>query len=134
MTADDMRVPINSDTDIVTARQKGRALAAQLGFSGSELTLIATAISEVARNIVEYAGSGEILFTPVSQSGQHGIVIVAQDEGPGIPDIERALQDGYSTSGGLGLGLPGAKRLVDDLQIESEPGRGTKVIMKKWKQ
>lgn len=129
-----MRVPINSDADIVTARQKGRALAAQLGFSGSELTLIATAISEVARNIVEYAGSGEIHFTPVSQGGRHGIVIIAQDEGPGIPDIERALQDGYSTSDGLGLGLPGAKRLVDDLQIESEPGRGTKVTMVKWNQ
>lgn len=133
MKADSRRVPIESSSDIVFARQKGRVLAEQLGFSGSELTLIATAISEVARNIVEYAGSGEILFIPILQGNRRGIMIVAQDEGPGIADIERALQDGYSTSGGLGLGLPGAKRLMDDLQIVSELEQGTKVTMIKWK-
>ena len=134
MTTDNnRRVPIDSSGDIVSARQKGRVLAEQLGFSGSELTLIATAISEVARNIVEYAGSGEILLIPIVQGNRRGIKIIAQDEGPGIPDIEHALQDGYSTSSGLGLGLPGAKRLMDDLQIVSGLGQGTKVTMIKWK-
>lgn len=133
MAAAERHVPIHSDGDIVAARQQGRALAEQLGFSGSELTIIATAISEMARNIVEYAGAGDIVLSPIYQGNRQGIIITARDEGPGIPDLELALQDGYSTSGGLGLGLPGVKRLMDELEVMSEIGRGTIVVMKKWK-
>lgn len=133
MATGERRVPIRSDGDIVAARQQGRALAEQLGFVGSELTIIATAISEIARNIVEYAGAGDIVLSPIYQGNRRGIVITAHDEGPGIRDLELALQDGYSTSGGLGLGLPGVKRLMDELEVVSEMGRGTTVVMKKWK-
>ncbi|MHB8483505.1 MAG: anti-sigma regulatory factor [Nitrospiria bacterium] len=126
------RVSIVCSTDIVTARQNGRALGSQIGFSGSDLTIIATAISEVARNIVEYAGKGEIILSPIQKNLSDGILIIAQDEGPGISDISRALQDGYSTGHGLGLGLPGARRLMDEFEIESELRKGTTVTMKKW--
>jgi serine/threonine-protein kinase RsbT len=125
-------VAICSAADIVTARQRGRALASRLGFSSSELTIIATAISEVARNIVEHAGRGEILLNVVQQDGRLGLSVVARDEGPGIHDVAKALQDGYSTSHGLGLGLPGARRLMDDFEIVSEKGSGTMVTMRKW--
>jgi len=126
------RVVISSAADIVTARQVGRALAAELGFDGSDLTLIATAISEVARNIVTHAKSGEILLAPANNSSKHGICIIARDEGPGIKNLNRAMQYGYSTNKGLGVGLPGAKWLVDEFEIESKVGDGTKVTMKKW--
>jgi serine/threonine-protein kinase RsbT len=126
------RVPIRSDVDIVVARQKGRALAAQLGFTGSDLTVIATAISEIARNIVSYAGSGEIDIAGAKNGAKRGISVVAHDEGPGIPDVALALQDGYSTGKSLGLGLPGAKRLMDEFEIESAIGNGTTIKMKKW--
>jgi serine/threonine-protein kinase RsbT len=125
-------VRIASDADIVVARQAGRKLAAGLGFSGSDLTVIATAISEVARNIVVYAGHGEILLDTVREGSRRGILIVAQDEGPGIADLGRAMQDGYSTSGSLGMGLPGAKRLMSTFDIVTEVGKGTTVTMKKW--
>lgn len=131
--ANETRVPINSDSGIVTARQQGRALAAQVGFSSNELTLIATAISEVARNIIEYAQHGEILLSLVQERGRQGILIMARDDGPGISDIAQAMQDGYSTRRSLGLGLPGAKRLMDEFEIVSEVGKGTTVTMKKWK-
>ena len=130
--ADEIRVPIDSDVDIVVARQQGRALAAPLGFSGVDLTLIATAISEVARNIVVYAKRGEIVLSLANQGSRRGIVVVARDDGPGIPDLAQAMQDGYSTSRGLGLGLPGAKRLMDEFEIISQPGKGTTIVMKKW--
>jgi len=126
------RVPIKQGGDIITARQQGRALAAQLGFSSADQTLIATAISEMARNILVYAKSGEIILHP-EQDGRSGITIIARDEGPGIPDINRALQDGYSTSGSLGVGLPGTKRIMDEFTIVSVVGKGTTVTMKKWK-
>lgn len=132
--ADRVCVQINSEIDIVTARQKGRDKAQQLGFSSTELTLIATAISEVVRNIVEYAKRGELCVGMVQQGDKRGIVVVAQDSGPGIPDINLAMQDGYSTGKSLGLGLPGAKRLMDEFEIVSEVGKGTKVTMKKWVQ
>ncbi len=132
--ADKVCVPINSEIDIVTARQKGRELAQQLGFSSTELTLIATAISEVVRNIVEYAKQGELCVGIAQQGDKRGIVVVAQDSGPGIPNVKLAMQDGYSTGKSLGLGLPGAKRLMDEFEIVSEVGRGTKVTMKKWVQ
>ena len=134
MTAGEIRVAINSDQDIVTARQKGRALATELGFATGDATLIATAISELARNIVSYARRGEITLKIVDGSGRQGILVIASDDGPGIPDIRQALRDGFSTSGSLGLGLPGVRRLMDEFEITSQPGRGTIVAVKKWKQ
>ena len=132
MAAAEIRVAINSDQDIVGARQKGRALAIQLGFSAAEATLIATAISELARNIITYARKGEIRLQTSENSARQGIVVTASDEGPGIPDIHQALRDGFSTSGSLGLGLPGVRRLMDEFQISSQTGRGTTVTVKKW--
>lgn len=132
MTAEKM-VPILSETDIVVARQSGRTLAAEAGFAGSDLTVIATAISEVARNILAYARTGEILLQQIQRDKQIGLLIVARDKGPGIPDVALALQDGYSTGNGLGLGLPGARRLMDEFEIVSEVARGTTVTMRKWK-
>lgn len=134
MRAGEIRVAINSDQDIVTARQKGRALAIELGFSTGDATLIATSISELARNIVSYARKGEIILKAVQGSSRLGISIVASDRGPGIWDIRQAMKDGFSTSGSLGLGLPGVRRLMDEFEIDSEPGRGTIVTVKKWKQ
>jgi serine/threonine-protein kinase RsbT len=131
--AGEIRVAINSDQDIVTARQKGRALAMEAGFSTGDATLIATAISELARNIVSYARKGEITLKIVSASVRQGILIVASDNGPGIPDIRQAMRDGFSTSGSLGLGLPGVRRLMDEFEITSQPGKGTMVAVKKWK-
>ena len=125
-------VAINSAADIVAARQKGRALALELGFDGSDLTLIATAISEVARNIVTHAKSGEIALAPVNHGSRRGLQIIARDEGPGIKDVAKAMQYGYSTNKGLGVGLPGAKWLMDDFDIETKVGKGTTVTMKKW--
>ena len=125
-------VQINVDIDIVTARQEGRTLASQLGFSSSEQVFIATAISEAARNILQYAGKGTIALSALDEGTKRGILIVAQDTGPGIPDIEQALIDGYSSSGGLGLGLSGMKRLMSELEIVSEVNKGTTLIMKKW--
>jgi serine/threonine-protein kinase RsbT len=130
----EIRVAINSDQDIVLARQKGRSLAAEAGFSAVDSTLIATAISELARNIVSYAKTGEILLTTLQESRRKGILIVASDNGPGIPDIRLALRDGFSTSGSLGLGLPGVRRLVDEFQIVSSIGQGTVVKVTKWRQ
>ncbi|MBF6331302.1 ATP-binding protein [Nocardia transvalensis] len=118
--------------DIVTARQAGRELAAKLGFSLTDITMISTAISEVARNITSYAGTGEIRITVEEREGRRALVVQAQDQGPGIRDIARALEDGYSTGRGLGLGLPGARRLMDRLLIDSAPGQGTLVEMWKW--
>ncbi len=130
---DSMRVLIRHDTDIVLACQKGRALAARLNFSGNDQVIVVIAISEVARNILEHAGQGELTLGMVRKDGREGIVVIARDEGPGIPDIEQALQDGYSTGKGLGLGLSGAKRLMDDFQIVSEIDVGTTITMRKWR-
>jgi serine/threonine-protein kinase RsbT len=132
--AGEFRVPINSDQDIVLARQKGRALAADSGFSPVDATLIATAISELARNIVTYAKHGEVTLSALAESGRRGIRIVASDQGPGITDIRQALRDGFSTSGSFGLGLPGVRRLMDEFEISSAPGEGTKVMVTKWRQ
>jgi serine/threonine-protein kinase RsbT len=123
---------VESDAGVMNARQKGRQLAMTLGISGSDLTLLATAISEIARNIVQYAGRGEIEFRSIVRGGKRGLLIIARDHGPGIPDIARAMQDGFSTSRGMGLGLPGARRLMDDFEIVSEVGTGTTVTMVKW--
>jgi serine/threonine-protein kinase RsbT len=129
----EIRIAINSDSDIVTARKTGREMAARLGFTSTDATLIATAISELARNILLYAHQGEIGAAMIEGSDRRGVQVVARDDGPGIPDVERALQEGFSTSRSLGMGLSGVRRLMDDFQILSEPGRGTTVIVKKWK-
>jgi len=129
---EEVRVPITSAGDIVIARQKGRALATLLGFSGSDPTVVAAAISEVARNIVNHARHGEIIIESVNQNGRQAIQVIARDEGPGIADVEQAMQYGYSTSKGMGVGLPGAKWLMDEFDIASQVGKGTTVTMKKW--
>jgi serine/threonine-protein kinase RsbT len=130
--SDSRRIAINRDADIVAARQAGRELAAQAGFKGTDLTLIATAISEVARNIVVYAKQGEIALDLLDEGHRRGVSVVARDEGPGIADVEKALRDGFSTGGSLGLGLPGARRLMDEFEIQSRLGVGTTVTLRKW--
>jgi serine/threonine-protein kinase RsbT len=132
MPMDEIVVPVGSDADVMLARQKARVLAQPLRFSSSELTVIATAISEIARNIVSYAGSGTIALQLVERGKTRGLTVVARDQGPGIADLVRVMEDGYSTSGGLGLGLPGSKRLMDEFDIVSTPGKGTTIIMTKW--
>lgn len=129
---DETQLAISSAGDIATARQKARALAMHLGFDGADLTLVATAISEVARNIVNHAKRGEITLKRVHRGHKRGILIVAHDEGPGIPDVERAMQYGFSTNKGLGVGLPGARSLMDEFDIISKVGKGTTITMKKW--
>ena len=123
---------IGADIDIVLARQQGRAMAGTIGFGATDATLIATAISELARNIVLYAQKGEVMMRSVETAHSKGILIVARDSGPGIRSIQDVLRDGYSTSGGLSLGLPGVRRLMDEFAIESELRRGTTVTVKKW--
>jgi serine/threonine-protein kinase RsbT len=130
--ADDTVVNINNPDDIVDARKAGHLLASELGFSLTDVTMIATAISEIARNITSYAGRGAVRVMVQDREGRKALVVRAEDEGPGIADIERAFEDGYSTGRGLGLGLPGARRLMDRLVIESTLGRGTVIEMWKW--
>lgn len=127
------RISIEREIDIIAARQAGRLLAGQLGFSSTDQTLIATAISEVARNILIYAQRGEITVEPIADGPRNGLQVVASDDGPGIENLELALRDGFSTKNSLGLGLPGARRLMDDFDVTSEVGRGTRVTMTKWK-
>jgi serine/threonine-protein kinase RsbT len=129
----EIRVRITSDVDIVAARARGRELAQHLGFTATDLALIATAISELSRNIVQYARGGEIILKPSNGSPGPGIIVIASDDGCGIADVAAAMQDGYSTSGGLGLGLPGVRRLMDEFEIASRPGGGTTITAKKWK-
>src|SRR4051812_41033185 len=125
-------IAIAGDADIVTARSRAKDLAESIGFSRTDQTVIAAAVSEIARNVVVHAGTGEIVLRMQQDGRRHGLRIVATDEGPGIADLERALSDGYSTAGSLGVGLPGARRLMDSLEIDSEVGRGTTVTMLKW--
>jgi serine/threonine-protein kinase RsbT len=125
-------VAIRTDADVVTARQEARSMGSQLGFSSTDLTLLATAISEVARNITAYAGEGEVALRVVHGEGRVGIEVVASDAGPGIQDVELAMQDGYTSGNGLGLGLPGTRRLVDEFELRTVPGAGTTVRLVKW--
>jgi serine/threonine-protein kinase RsbT len=129
----EVRVTLRTDADLVKARAEGRAMAEELGFPRPDPTLIATAISEVARNIVTHVGRGEIILRPLQEADRYGLAVVARDEGPGIRDVEAALRDDYSGMGGLGLGLPGARRLMDEFDIESSADSGTTVTMKKWR-
>ncbi|MBI4420346.1 MAG: anti-sigma regulatory factor [Gemmatimonadetes bacterium] len=124
---------IRRESDILAARERGRALAAEAGFALGDQVVIASAISEVGRNIMQYAGEGVIELALHRRGDAAGIVIVAWDRGPGIPDIPLALQDGYSTDGDrYGLGLPGVRRVMDDFAIQSTLGNGTRVTMTKW--
>ena len=134
MEADATRVAIRHESDIVAARREGRHLGSKLGFSSGELTVIATAISEIARNIVKFAVRGEITLSTVTEGSRCGITIVARDVGPGIPDVHAAMRDGFSTYEGLGLGLPGARRLMDEFDVVTEVGKGTTVTMTKWRE
>ncbi len=130
---DDIIVPIHSDQDMVVARAQSRSLADSLGFSRTEATLIATAVSEIARNILMHAGRGEISMRLLREDVRYGLIVVAHDAGPGIRDVSRAVESGFASTGGLGLGLPGARRLMDEFEIESEPSEGTTVTMTKWR-
>jgi serine/threonine-protein kinase RsbT len=125
-------VRVLGERDIVTARMHGRTMALQMGFSDAMATLVATAISELARNMLLYAHGGEVALSGIENGEPRGIRVVARDDGPGIADLGRALEDGFSTSGRLGLGLPGVRRLMDDFEIDSRPGGGTVVTVVKW--
>lgn len=125
-------VNVASDADVLLARQTGRRIAEAVGFSGSDLTMISTAISELARNIIRYAVKGEVAVAPLVEGSRVGVVVIARDSGPGIPDLDLAMRDGYTTGSGMGLGLPGARRLMDDFAISSQVAEGTTVVMKKW--
>src|SRR3954465_2106001 len=131
--ADEVRVPITTDADLVTARAEARAMAERLGFPRPDPTLIATAISEIARNIVVHVGRGEIVPEPFQDADRYGMVVRARDEGPGIRDVEAALRDDVSGRGGLGLGRPGGRRLLDDFELHSHAETGTTVTMTKWR-
>ena len=130
--AGEIVVDIDDPDDIVDARKAGHRLALDLGFSLTDVTMIATAISEIARNITSYAGRGAVRVTVADREGRKALVVRAEDDGPGIADIERAMEDGYSTGRGLGLGLPGARRLMDRIIVDSALGRGTVIEMWKW--
>jgi len=125
-------LPIYSSNDVVHVRQAVRALATTLGFSLVDQTKIVTAASELARNTIDYGGGGTVLIEAVNGNGRHGLRLTFEDQGPGIPDIELALKDGYTTGGGLGLGLGGAKRLSNEFEIQSRVGEGTRVCITRW--
>ncbi|MEC2078051.1 anti-sigma regulatory factor [Metabacillus fastidiosus] len=125
-------VKIITEWDIVAARQLGRNVAKELGFGTVDQARITTAISELARNIYLYAGKGEMQIEQINKFGKKGLKVIALDNGPGIDDIRRVMEDGFSTSGGLGAGLPGVKRLMDDFDITSSVGKGTTIQVVKW--
>jgi len=125
-------IGVNRESDITRSIIETERMAKIIGFDHNTAKMIATAVSELARNIIKYADKGKIIITPIQEDRRSGIEIICQDTGPGIPNIEQAMKDSYSSSGTLGLGLPGVKRMMDDLQIYSEINKGTKVILKKW--
>lgn len=124
---------IRSDLDIVIARTLARDTAKYLGFGAIDQARIATAVSELARNIFLYAGTGSITVREIERNGRKGIEIICEDQGPGIGNIDLVMQDGYSTSRGMGMGLPGARRLMDEFVINSQEGIGTTIICRKWR-
>jgi serine/threonine-protein kinase RsbT len=127
-----MRVPVREEPDVVVARRCAQELALDLGLADNVAAAVATAVSEVARNIIVHVGGGEVVLGVVGDGRRRGVVVIARDRGRGIADVERAMQDGYSTSGGLGLGLPGARRLMDEFELVSSVDEGTTVTMRKW--
>jgi serine/threonine-protein kinase RsbT len=130
---DEIRVSVKTDADLVIARAEGRAMAQRLGFRRPDPTLIATAISELARNLVMHVGHGEIIMRPIVEDRRYGVLVIVRDEGQGIADVDAALRLGHASRGGLGLGLPGARRLMDEFEVDSQPGKGTTVSMRKWR-
>lgn len=129
---EEIRVPIDSDADTVIARQAGRDVALRMGFTRTDATFVATAISEIARNITVHAGSGEIVVRELEEEGRTGLAVIATDAGPGIADVEAVMRQDYRSNAGLGMGIWGAMRLMDEVKIESTPGTGTTVTMRKW--
>ncbi len=125
-------VTVQSDLDIVTARSMARDIARGIGFGSVDQARIATAVSELARNIFVYAKTGEITARMVERNGRKGIEMEFRDQGPGIADIEQAMQDGFTTAGSMGMGLPGARRLMDDFEVQSKVGVGTTIVCRKW--
>jgi serine/threonine-protein kinase RsbT len=130
--SEEIRVPIESDADTVIARQSGRDVALRLGFTRTDATFVATAISEIARNITVHAGAGEIIVRELNEEGRTGLAVIARDEGPGIADVAAVMRQDYRSDAGLGMGIWGAMRLMDEVEIESRAGEGTTVTMKKW--
>lgn len=126
-------LPVREVSDIVVVRQQTRQWAGEVGLSLVDQTKIVTAASELARNVVVYGGGGSVRLELLENGIKQGLRLIFADQGPGIPDVERALQDGYTTGGGLGLGLGGARRLVNEFGIDSEVGRGTRVSIARWK-
>jgi serine/threonine-protein kinase RsbT len=127
-------IALENDQDIAVARTQVRALAAALGFRALDQTRLATVASELARNVIKYAGRGRLIAQPTEDSnGRQGLRLIFEDQGPGIPSIAEAMREGFSTGRGLGFGLPGSKRLVDEFKIESEAGHGTRVTVLRWK-
>jgi len=126
------QLDVRRETDVIITRQEGRRLAQELGFGLADQTRIATAISELTRNVIQYAGQGTVTLRAVKTDGRDGLEVVVADQGPGIEDVEVAMQDGYSTGGGLGMGLPGARRLMHEFAIVSRPGGGTTVTIRMW--
>jgi serine/threonine-protein kinase RsbT len=133
MLTQEKATTIRSDLDIVTARSLARDVAKQMGFSSVDQARIATAVSELARNIFVYAGTGQVQVRSVERNGRTGIEMEFTDQGPGISDIDTVMQDGYSTVKSMGMGLPGARRLMDEFDIHSQVGVGTTVVCRKWK-
>ena len=127
-----MCIPINTESDIFISRQNSREFAKEFGFDTIDMALIATAVSELTRNIITYAKNGNLFIELIEEKKRIGIKVIASDDGPGIENIELALQEGYSTSGSLGLGLPGVRRLMDDFKIHSKFGSGTTITAIKW--
>lgn len=128
------RIPILTELDVILARQEGRSLAQRLGFSPVDQARITTAISELARNIVVYAGKGEVTLAEVpGPAGKRGLEARFDDEGPGIEDMELAMSQGYTSGKGLGAGLPGTQRLMDEFELTSAPGEGTHIVIRKWR-
>jgi serine/threonine-protein kinase RsbT len=133
MAADEVCVSIDSDADLVVARGQARALAQALGFSKTDSTLIATAVSEITRNIIIHVGAGRIEMTPLYDEKRYGLRVIAIDSGPGILDADLALEDGHAGRGGLGLGLPGVRRLMDEFAVDTTLDSGTTITMTKWR-
>ena len=132
-TAKAQIVPLRDSNDVVQARQVVRQWAAQLGFSLVDQTKLVTAASELARNTVTYGQGGDLQLEALTDNSRTGLRLIFEDNGPGIPDIELALKDGYSSGSGLGLGLGGARRLSNEFEIDSKPGRGTRIMIARWK-
>jgi serine/threonine-protein kinase RsbT len=128
----ELRVRVHHDSDVAIARMRVLDVASQQGLVEPAAVALATAATEIARNLIAHARGGEIVIVAAAQAGRRGVIVTALDDGPGIADIDRAMQDGFSTTGSLGLGLPGARRLVDEFEIESAVGVGTRVTLRKW--